>query len=92
MVEGVIIDELTERGIKLKLEFQYVTCTNEEKSNRASNERITELNTCRCYSKDMKDTLLRSGGGENSAECSGYIGKLKTERILILIFPLLLKI
>lgn len=30
MVEGVIIDELTERGIKPKLEFQYVACTNEE--------------------------------------------------------------
>ena len=37
MVE-VVVDELTERGLRPKLEFQYVTCTNEDQTEPAIEE------------------------------------------------------
>ena len=67
MGEVVIIDGLAEREVEPKLEFQYITGTNEEDQIEPQQRRFTELNTCKCYNKDMKGTVLRSGGGGN--EC-----------------------
>lgn len=78
MVEGVIIDELTERGQQTWVSVCYM-----HKWGGQTEPAIggwQELNTCRCCNRAVKDTLFEEGSGGGN-ECKNVPGTLENWRL-----------